>query len=132
MIIAVDFDGVLVYDDFPRVGRPIHAMVDFVKYLVSDGEEVVLWTSRVDGRLDEALDTCRNMGIEFCAVNDNAPSNKAMYEKEYPNGTRKVYADLYIDDHCPFFIEHKSVDDAINAVIKSVQRIRKGCNDAQG
>ena len=32
-------------------------------------------------------------------MNENAPSNRARWEAEYPNGTRNVYADLYVEDH---------------------------------
>jgi hypothetical protein len=100
MIIAVDFDGVLVKDAFPCVGEPDRLMVDLVKLLIQkSGVEVVLWTSRVDAPLQEAVDWCTRQGLTFDAINDNAPSNKRKYAKQYPNGTRKVYADYYLDDH---------------------------------
>jgi hypothetical protein len=100
MIIAVDFDGVLVHDAFPGIGAPDALMVDLVKLLTQKtGVEVVLWTSRVDRPLKDALEWCEDQGLRFDAVNDNAPSNKRKYAKKYPNGTRKVYADYYLDDH---------------------------------
>lgn len=99
MIIAVDFDGVLCEDKFPAIGMERPRMIDMVRRLIRAGHEVILWTSRVDGRLEEALRWCDERGLDFCAVNDNAPSNKGMYEHMYPNGTRKVYADVYVDDH---------------------------------
>lgn len=99
MIIAVDFDGVLVEDRFPAIGMERPRMIDAVRRLIHAGHEVILWTSRVDERLKEALDWCSQRGLDFCAVNDNAPSNRAQYEHLYPDGTRKVYADVYVDDH---------------------------------
>lgn len=99
MIIAVDFDGVLVEDQFPEIGKRNEEMVNVVKALIEQGHEVVLWTCRADTELEHAVKWCEQNGLKFCAVNDNAPSNKAKYEKKYPNGTRKVYADLYVDDH---------------------------------
>lgn len=98
MIVAVDFDGILCRDAFPEIGDPNYEVISFVRELIDDGHEVVLWTCRVDQRLVEAVEWCHDRGLHFCAVNDNAPSNKAKYEKEYPNGTRKVYADVYLDD----------------------------------
>lgn len=98
MIVAVDFDGVLCRDAFPEIGEPNYEVISFVRELIDDGHEVVLWTCRVGQRLVEAVEWCRDRGLRFCAVNDNAPSNKTRYEKEYPNGTRKVYADVYLDD----------------------------------
>lgn len=99
MIIAVDFDGVLVEDKFPEIGKQNEEMVRVIKELIKQGHEVVLWTCRADTELESAVKWCKDNGLEFCAINDNAPSNKAKYEKKYPNGTRKVYADFYVDDH---------------------------------
>lgn len=104
MIIAVDFDGILVADQFPHIGAPNYRMVNFVKLLIKDGHEVVLWTSRTGEPLENAVKWCEEQGIHFCAINDNAPSNKAKYESLYPQGTRKVSADIYIDDHNPQFM----------------------------
>lgn len=99
MIIAIDFDGVLCEDRFPEIGSPDYEMVSLVRQLIDAGHEVVLWTCRVDARLDEAVAWCEDRGLHFCAVNENAPSNRARWAAEYPNGTRKVYADLYVEDH---------------------------------
>jgi len=104
MIVAVDFDGVLCKDAFPEIGEPNYRVISFVRELIDDGHEVVLWTCRVDRRLVEAVKWCHDRGLYFCAVNDNAPSNKAKYEKEYPNGTRKVFADVYLDDKSAEFM----------------------------
>ena len=104
MIIAVDFDGILVEDRFPYIGPTNYRMTNFVRQLIQEGHEVVLWTSRVGQPLSDALIWCEEQKIHFCAINDNAPSNKAKYEAQYPQGTRKVSADIYIDDHNPQFI----------------------------
>jgi hypothetical protein len=100
MIIAVDFDGVLVTDEFPDIGKEDHEMSSVIRNLTkTPGVKVILWTSRTAGPLLAAIEWCLERGIQFDAINDNAPSNKAKYEKEFPNGTRKVYADVYVDDH---------------------------------
>ena len=99
MIVAIDFDGVLVENRFPDIGDEVPCMVELARDLMRRGHEVILWTSRVDERLTEAVRWCEARGIEFSAVNENAPSNRAAFESQYPNGTRKVYADVYLDDH---------------------------------
>lgn len=99
MIIAVDFDGVLCENKFPQIGEAKRSHINMVKYLISQGHEVILWTSRVEKELDAAVDWCKSIGIEFAAINDNAPSNKRKYGNVYKTPPRKVYADLYIDDH---------------------------------
>lgn len=128
MIIAVDFDGILAEDNgqFPEIGPPIHPMVSFIRELIDSGHEVVLWTSRTDKALEDAVEWCEDRGLHFCAVNDNAPSNKAKYAAQYPNGTRKVSADVYIDDHSPAFIRtrlHEGTENAIKNEINHVRRI---------
>ena len=99
MIIAVDFDGVLCESRFPSIGESDASMIQAVKNLRKAGHEVILWTCRTGDRLKEAVEWCELHGLEFDAVNENAPSNRAMYEKDYPQGTRKVSANVYIDDH---------------------------------
>lgn len=118
MIIAVDFDGVLVQSAFPKIGGPDHEMVDLVRLLIQKSDvEVVLWTSRVDQPLEDAIAWCEQMGLVFDAINDNAPSNKRKYGKLYPNGTRKVYADYYLDDHNMGYSRQMAID-----IIKSILR----------
>lgn len=130
MIIAVDFDGILAKDigTFPRIGPANEKMIRFVKNLIKERHEVVLWTSRTGEALDLAIKWCRIHDLDFCSINDNAPSNKAKYEKQYPNGTRKVAADIYIDDHNPWFmtqVHFYGVDAATDDLITWVRRIIK-------
>lgn len=99
MIVAVDFDGVLCDDRFPEIGQPNTENITVVKRMIEAGFEVILWTCRCDNELTKAVEWCKEWGLNFCAVNENAPSNIAKYKDMYPNGTRKVYADVYIDDH---------------------------------
>ena len=118
MIIAVDFDGVLVQSAFPKIGEPDHEMVDLVRLLIQKPDvEVVLWTSRVDQPLEDAIAWCERAGLTFDAINDNAPSNKREYDKLYPNGTRKIYADYYLDDHNMGYSRQMAID-----IIKSILR----------
>lgn len=130
MIVAVDFDGILAADDatFPDIGTINYPMVKLVQSLEEDGHEVVLWTSRTGKALSSALTWCHYLGLKFCAINDNAPSNKAKYSAAYPQGTRKVHADIYIDDHNPEFIlnrERYGYNAAIDVMINQVKEITR-------
>jgi hypothetical protein len=98
-IIAIDFDGVLCKNEFPLIGEPNYKVISYVRQLIDSGAEVILWTSRCEKELQAAVDWCNDYGLHFCAVNDNAPSNKEQYKDKYKNPPRKVYADVYIDDH---------------------------------
>lgn len=109
MIIAIDFDGVLAENIFPEIGAPIYQNISLVRQLIDLGHEVILWTSRAGAELENAVKWCNDRGLHFCAVNDNAPSNVAKYRQKYPDGTRKVYADIYVDDHSlSYAVESKS------------------------
>lgn len=127
MIIAVDFDGILAEDNgqFPEIGPPIHPMISFVRELIDAGHEVVLWTSRTDKALEDAVSWCTDKGLNFCAINENAPSNMSKYANQYPNGTRKVSADIYIDDHNPAFLYGKTKFNNNVAIVDTMYLVRR-------
>lgn len=93
-IIAVDFDGTIVNDRYPDIGQPILAVIDAIKSLKANGVKVILWTCRDGEYLEAAVNCCKSLGLEFDAVNENIEETKVLFN----NDTRKVYADLYIDD----------------------------------
>ena len=101
MIIAVDFDGTLFEEaEFPNHGKPNLLLIQDCIDRRKRGDKIILWTSRcndgfVPGALDMAVEACKKYGLEFDAVNDNVQETIDKYKV---NG-RKVYADIYIDDH---------------------------------
>lgn len=99
MIIAVDFDGVLCRNEFPQIGKPNYEVISLVRQMIDIGNEVILWTTRNGDELEQAVAWCEDYGLHFCAVNAPAPSNEEEYRDKYPVQSRKVYADIYIDDH---------------------------------
>jgi hydroxymethylpyrimidine pyrophosphatase-like HAD family hydrolase len=93
MIIAVDFDGTIVEHEYPKIGKPKLFAFETLKALQDRGDQLILWTYRSGKELDEAVEFCKNNGIEFYAVNKNYP------EEVYDDSiSRKVLADIYIDD----------------------------------
>ena len=130
MIIAVDFDGILCENRFPDIGRPYYEMISFVRQLIDEGHEVVLWTSRTGDRLAEAAMWCEDRGLHFCAINENAPSNLAQYLSEYPTPSPKVYADLYLEDRCPWFTRYADTTKGgtESAVGKLIDHTRRSIN----
>ena len=93
-IIAVDFDGTIVEDKYPEIGKPMIFAFETMKKLQERGYRLVLWTYRHGKRLDEAVEFCRKNGIEFYAVNSSFEGE--VFETE--NQSRKINADLFIDD----------------------------------
>ena len=120
MIIAIDFDGILCENRFPEIGKPNYTVISLTRQLIDQGHEVVLWTSRVDNELTKAVEWCKDRGLHFCAVNENSPKNLAEYSAKYPVSTRKIYADVYIDDHN---IEYVYGENRRSNVVRFMERI---------
>lgn len=123
MIIAVDFDGVLCENQFPEIGPPNYEVISAIRELMDKGHEVVLWTSRNGQELKNAVKWCDDRGLHFCAVNEPAPSNAEAYEGMYEVPTRKVYADVYIDDHNLEFVYADGRSIGSQTMIKCIRRI---------
>lgn len=94
MIIAVDFDGVIVQDNYPEIGERNLRVINTLLELKIDGHQLILWTCRTGKLLADAIDFCRSKGLIFDAVNQNLPE----VIKKYKSDTRKVFADVYLDD----------------------------------
>ncbi|MCA1744471.1 MAG: hypothetical protein LC643_01925 [Bacteroidales bacterium] len=97
MIIAVDFDGTIVEHRYPAIGKDRFFAFETLKALQKDGHELILWTYRDGQLLDDAVEYCRNKGVEFYAVNSSYPN-----EELDPGQSRKIHADLFIDDRIVF------------------------------
>lgn len=90
MIIAVDFDGTCVTHQYPDIGRAIGAM-PVLADLVKAGHKIILYTMRSGLELDYAVNWLKFQGIPLYGINENPG-------QEQWTSSRKVYADLYIDD----------------------------------
>jgi hydroxymethylpyrimidine pyrophosphatase-like HAD family hydrolase len=93
LTIAVDFDGTIVEDAYPKIGKPMLFAFETLKMLQEKRHKLILWTYRSGRRLDEAVQFCQENGIEFYAVNKS-------YPEEVMDDTisRKINADVFIDD----------------------------------
>jgi len=92
-IIAVDFDGTIVENKYPAIGKERIFAFATLRALQEKGYILILWTCRTGRCLDEAVELCRKNGVEFYAVN-------SAYAGEVLDGSspRKIDADIYIDD----------------------------------
>jgi hypothetical protein len=94
MIIAVDFDGTLVENKYPEIGKPISRVVDYVQKRHEKGDTIILWTCRMGTYLDEAVKFCERNNIPIDIINDNCPKQIDAFE----SNPRKISADIYLDD----------------------------------
>jgi hypothetical protein len=92
MIIAVDFDGPIVEHKYPEIGKLIPFAIETLLQLQKDGHRLILWTVREGKLLQDAIDFCAERGVYFYAENANYP------EEKRENASRKLGADLFIDD----------------------------------
>lgn len=93
-IIAVDFDGTLCTNAWPEIGKPNLSVIEWLKRQSLHGVKLILWTCRDGVMLDNAVAWCNEQGLHFDAINDNVPEATALFG----SNSRKVFADMYIDD----------------------------------
>lgn len=120
LIIGTDFDGTLVEHEYPNIGAPLPWAFETLRVLKKKGYRLMLWSMRghpdlerfphLDIRtgeyipidtLQEAVDFCRDQGVEFDGVNESP---------EQFSTSAKQYAHIYIDDTalgCPLVAPRK-------------------------
>ena len=84
-IIAVDFDGTLVTDKYPKIGEPNVKLIN----------TLILWTCRNGEKLKEAVEFCLLCDLHFDYINENSKETLKKYKYK---DSRKISADIYIDD----------------------------------
>ena len=93
LIIAIDFDGTIVEDAYPKIGKPMIFAFETMRKLQSEGHRLILWTYRTEKKLKEAVDFCKQQGLEFYAINKSYP------EEEFDGKiSRKIHATFFVDD----------------------------------
>ena len=101
MIIAVDFDGTIVMDDFPDIGYPVPNAINTIQKLIDNDHKIVLWTARSGKYLDEAVEFLRDEGITLWGINSNPTQHKW-------SSSPKAHCDMFIDDKafgCPLMYD---------------------------
>ncbi|WP_409515949.1 BT0820 family HAD-type phosphatase [Chishuiella sp.] len=93
-IIAVDFDGTIVDDKYPEIGKAKIFAFETMRQLQSEGYRLILWTYRSGKYLDEAIEFCKKNGIEFYAINNSFEEENFDKTKQ----SRKINADIFVDD----------------------------------
>ncbi len=95
MVIAVDFDGTIVEHRYPEIGEERPFATETLKMLIRDRHQLILWSVREGKLLDDAVEWCRQRGVEFWAVNRDYPEETTDNNQSF---SRKIKADLFIDD----------------------------------
>jgi hypothetical protein len=94
-IIAIDFDGTIVEDQFPEIGKLMPGAKEAINELYHSGDvTIIIWTCRNGINMLRAVEFLAREGIKYHYINQSCPDNV----RKYGSDTRKVYADIYIDD----------------------------------
>jgi hypothetical protein len=115
LTIAVDFDGTLCQYAFPEIGEQTFLQKKLMEILIklrSNGNKLILWTNRGDNEeykvLSEAIQWCKNKGLEFDSINENLPN-----QKKLSGYSPKIMADYYIDDKALVFSDLSSQQETL-------------------
>lgn len=104
-VIAVDFDGTLIVNDRYRIVSNVPLAFEVCRELQASGNSLVLFTMRTGEDLEAAVNHCTQQGLTgWHGLNENP---------DQFSGSRKVYADLYIDNRavgCPLIEGTEFVD----------------------
>ena len=95
MTIAIDFDGTIVTHEYPKIGEELPFATETLKMLIRDQHKLILWTVREGELLDEAVNWCRERGVEFYAINKDYPEERQEWNNHF---SRKLKVDMWIDD----------------------------------
>ena len=95
MVIAVDLNGTIVEHKYPYIGKEIPFAITTLKRLQDDGHRLILWSCREGRLLQDAVEFCRERGVDFFAINSNYPDEDVDSEAIR---SRKLKADMFIDD----------------------------------
>jgi hypothetical protein len=116
LIIAVDFDGTLCEFSFPDIGeqkREHEQLMNRLIQLRNEGHKLILWTNRGDNEkypaLTQAIEWCKNRGLEFDAINENLHN-----QKKLSGYSPKIMADIYIDDKALRFSDSDSIKNTLS------------------
>lgn len=97
--IAVDFDGTLCTQKWPGIGEPNEELIAQLVEEQKAGAVIILWTCRERRMLREAVKWSEAHGLKFDYVNRNTPERIRLYKSD----SRKISADIYIDDKAAGF-----------------------------
>ncbi len=93
LVIALDFDGTCVEEQYPNIGNALPGVVQTLHAFLAKKHKLILWTCREGQELEDAVQWFREREIDLYAVNETPVE----YDFRKVPG-RKVLADVYIDD----------------------------------
>jgi guanylate kinase len=94
LVISVDFDGVIVTNNYPKVGRLLNGAKETIDKWINQGHTVVINTCRGGEYETSARDFLYVNEVKYHYFNENADELIVQYGTD----VRKISADIYFDD----------------------------------
>ena len=95
LVLAIDFDGTIAQTEFPLIiGLMPHAK-EVLTTLHDEGHIIVINSCRINKPAEMMQQFLDEHGIPYHHINENPPHRTKMYDGD----SRKISADIYIDDH---------------------------------
>jgi len=101
MLIALDFDGTVCDVAWPNIGAPKLGVIWQAKNAQQAGHTLILWTCREGKMLRLAKKWLREHGLNIRLANKNSTKRTRFFA----NDSRKIGADVYVDDKSPGSID---------------------------
>lgn len=90
--ILVDFDSTMVITDkYPNIVGENKPCISVMKKWINGGVGIILWTIRSGKSLDDAVNWCKEQGLELYGINKNPTQHKW-------SNSPKIYGVLRVDD----------------------------------
>ena len=88
-VLAVDLDGTILHNEYPYLGAPVDGMKEELEAINQAGWKISVWTVR--NNVDDVRKHLIAAGIPYDYINENPYGPVG-------GNTRKIYADVYLDD----------------------------------
>jgi len=93
-IIALDFDGTIVENAYPNVGKLKLNAKEVINKLADEGFKIIINTCRAGIHEGLVYTFLEEQGIKYDYINSNLPTQIEFFKQD----CRKISADIYIDD----------------------------------
>lgn len=96
LTLAIDFDGTIVEEAFPGIGKMKPEADIYINMLYDEGYMILINTCRTGSYEGDAENFLRRRKIKYHYINCNLPKSIEYFKQD----CRKLSADIYIDDKC--------------------------------
>lgn len=99
LVIAIDFDGTIVKQDYPNIGKLYDSAKECINELYNSGRYyIIIWSTRCGQDEADMINFLNKNEVKYHKVNGNLPEFSELQEAKGFSTPRKIYYDLLVDD----------------------------------